>query len=88
MIDLKIIGPFLSYYYWHFSGPKRYDFTNGTWIYTHDRVSLHSLLSAEISAALGLEVDFTALSHGGSADEELNSWQNICQLKEYFHLIL
>jgi len=55
------------------SGPKRYDFTNGTWIYTHDRVSLHSLLSAEISAALGLEVDFTALSHGGSADEELNS---------------
>lgn len=30
------------------SGPKRYDFTNGTWIYKHDGKSLHQLLDDEI----------------------------------------
>ncbi|KAJ7380233.1 hypothetical protein OS493_010948 [Desmophyllum pertusum] len=53
------------------SGPKRYDFKNGSWIYTHDGVCLHSLLSSEISVALGHDVDFTLLSYGG-ADEKLS----------------
>ncbi|XP_068752571.1 frataxin, mitochondrial-like [Montipora capricornis] len=52
------------------SGPKRYDFTNGAWMYSHDGVSLHSLLSSEISNILGHTVDFTALSHGKLADDK------------------
>ncbi|KAL9985953.1 hypothetical protein ACROYT_G000004 [Oculina patagonica] len=48
------------------SGPKRYDFQNGSWIYTHDSVCLHNLLSSEISLALGHVVDFTLLPHGGA----------------------
>ncbi|CAH3138834.1 unnamed protein product [Pocillopora meandrina] len=53
------------------SGPKRYDFKDGSWIYTHDGVYLHDLLSSEISAALGHEVDFTSLTYGG-ADGKLS----------------
>ncbi|CAB0033287.1 unnamed protein product [Trichogramma brassicae] len=30
------------------SGPKRYDFIDGTWIYKHDGKSMHELLSEEI----------------------------------------
>ncbi|XP_020615169.1 frataxin, mitochondrial-like isoform X2 [Orbicella faveolata] len=48
------------------SGPKRYDLKNGSWIYTHDGACLHNLLSSEISLALGHEVDFTLLPHGGA----------------------
>lgn len=48
------------------SGPKRYDLKNGSWIYTHDGACLHDLLSSEISLALGHEVDFTLLPHGGA----------------------
>lgn len=50
------------------SGPKRYDFIDNSWVYSHDGVSLHSLLSMEISNILGLTVDFTSLSHGGTTD--------------------
>jgi frataxin len=32
-----------------FSGPKRYDFLNQTWIYKHDGMSLHKLLNNELS---------------------------------------
>lgn len=32
-----------------FTGPKRYDFLNRTWIYKHDGISLHDLLNKEIS---------------------------------------
>lgn len=32
-----------------FSGPKRYDFINQTWIYKHDGISLHELLNKEFS---------------------------------------
>jgi frataxin len=32
-----------------FSGPKRYDFLNRTWIYKHDGMSLHKLLNNELS---------------------------------------
>ena len=54
--------------YSNFSGPKRYDLKNGSWIYTHDGACLHDLLSSEISLALGHEIDFTLLPYGG-ADE-------------------
>lgn len=58
-----------------FSGPKRYNFTNGSWVYSHDGVSLHSLLSSEISNILGHAVDLTALSYGQSANNKLvDSW--------------
>ena len=33
-------------------------------MYAHDGVSLHSLLSSEISGVLGHEVDFTCLTYG------------------------
>jgi frataxin len=48
-----------------FSGPKRYDFIAGQWIYKHDGVSLHRLLTDEVSAALRNSIDFTACVHGG-----------------------
>ncbi|XP_052101329.1 frataxin, mitochondrial-like [Mytilus californianus] len=41
------------------SGPKRYDFTNGTWIYSHDGGALHQLLTEEISQALSSNIDFS-----------------------------
>ncbi|XP_015765218.1 PREDICTED: frataxin, mitochondrial-like [Acropora digitifera] len=53
------------------SGPKRYNFTNGSWVYSHDGVSLHSLLSSEISNILGHAVDLTALSYGQLANNKL-----------------
>lgn len=56
----------LFLFYSYFSGPKRYDLKNGSWIYTHDGACLHNLLSSEISLALGHEVDFTLLPHGGA----------------------
>ena len=60
--------PFFILFYSSFSGPKRYDLKNGSWIYTHNGSCLHDLLSSEISLALGHEVNFTLLPHGG-ADE-------------------
>ena len=41
-----------------YSGPKRYDYVNGTWIYKHDGVSLHKLLSNELTELLQKEADF------------------------------
>ncbi|CAH8515570.1 unnamed protein product [Schistosoma turkestanicum] len=42
------------------SGPKRYDYIPSMrlWIYKHDGKSLHSLLSEEISAIVGGDVEF------------------------------
>ncbi|XP_020904899.1 frataxin, mitochondrial [Exaiptasia diaphana] len=50
------------------SGPKRYDFISNTWIYKRNNQSLHELLSTEVSAITGEEVDLTHLSHGGKTD--------------------
>ena len=42
------------------SGPKRYDYIDGIWIYKHDNCSLHELLNHEISSILQLnDIDFT-----------------------------
>ena len=52
------------------SGPKRYDFTESeSWIYRHNGVSLHQLLSDEISDVIGQSVSFTDLQYG----DETNS---------------
>ncbi|KFM62886.1 Frataxin, mitochondrial, partial [Stegodyphus mimosarum] len=40
------------------SGPKRYDYIDGEWIYKHDGISLHQLLSTEISDLLKVKVTF------------------------------
>ncbi|GFR17347.1 frataxin, mitochondrial [Trichonephila clavata] len=49
-----------------FSGPKRYDFINETWIYKHDGVSLHQLLRDEISKVIEKEADFKMCTFGES----------------------
>lgn len=59
------------------SGPKRYDYvpvvvaaqqspTAGSWIYKHDRRTLHQLLDEEIGPIVRGPVDFRALPFGGS----------------------
>lgn len=45
------------------SGPKRYDVVGGQWVYPHDGVALHDLLTEEFTRLLGTEVDFTTLTH-------------------------
>ncbi|KAE8632931.1 hypothetical protein XENTR_v10001718 [Xenopus tropicalis] len=48
------------------SGPKRYDWTGRTWVYSHDGVALHELLAKELSAVLKNKIDLSNLlySHG------------------------
>ncbi|KAG8197645.1 hypothetical protein JTE90_001575 [Oedothorax gibbosus] len=46
-----------------FSGPKRYDYVNGTWIYKHDGKSVHQLLSEEFSKIVQKDVDFMKCSY-------------------------
>ncbi|KAE8749630.1 hypothetical protein FOCC_FOCC003617 [Frankliniella occidentalis] len=45
------------------SGPKRYDYIQGAWVYRHDGVGLHTLLSREITKIVKKEVDFKECSH-------------------------
>lgn len=40
------------------SGPKRYDWIDGKWIYKRDQVSLQALLNQEISSIIGKDVNF------------------------------
>ncbi|XP_026559560.1 frataxin, mitochondrial [Pseudonaja textilis] len=47
------------------SGPKRYDWSGKKWIYSHDGISLHDLLSKELSLALAIELDLSTLTHTG-----------------------
>ncbi|XP_060570814.1 frataxin, mitochondrial-like [Ruditapes philippinarum] len=46
------------------SGPKRYDFVEGIWLYNHDGSKLHDLLNEEISQAINHHIDFTICSYG------------------------
>ncbi|XP_030000415.1 frataxin, mitochondrial isoform X1 [Sphaeramia orbicularis] len=43
------------------SGPKRYDWTGERWVYTHDGISLHQLLSAEFSIIFNRTMDLSEL---------------------------
>ncbi|XP_071368888.1 frataxin, mitochondrial [Centroberyx affinis] len=45
------------------SGPKRYGWTGERWVYSHDGVSLHQLLSTEFSIIFNLNMDLTDLPH-------------------------
>ena len=45
------------------SGPKRYDFQEGCWIYKHDGVPLHDLLQEELSKIMSNGVNFMKLPH-------------------------
>lgn len=45
------------------SGPKRYDFVNGQWIYSHDNGNLYKLLEKELSSALNVPIDLTSLEY-------------------------
>ncbi|CAF0735288.1 unnamed protein product [Adineta ricciae] len=51
-----------------FSGPKRYDFINQTWVYKHDGISLHKLLTEELSNVFKKDKDirFEACDYGES----------------------
>lgn len=52
------------------SGPKRYDFDpdKRRWVYKHDGVSLHELLTEEFKTILTYkdQCDFTTCSYGGA----------------------
>ncbi|KAK2902563.1 frataxin, mitochondrial [Channa argus] len=45
------------------SGPKRYDWTGKHWVYTHDGISLHQLLSKEFSTIFSTNVDLSDLPY-------------------------
>ncbi|XP_077079763.1 frataxin, mitochondrial [Siphateles boraxobius] len=45
------------------SGPKRYDWTGERWVYAHDGVTLHSLLSKELSVIFKSNIDLSHLIH-------------------------
>ncbi|XP_068560306.1 frataxin, mitochondrial [Cebidichthys violaceus] len=45
------------------SGPKRYDWTGQRWVYAHDGVSLHRLLSEEFSVIFNRDMDLSGLPY-------------------------
>ncbi|KAL7391446.1 hypothetical protein ABVT39_009306 [Epinephelus coioides] len=45
------------------SGPKRYDWTGERWVYTHDGMSLHQLLSKEFSIIFNKNMDLSELPY-------------------------
>uniref|UniRef100_A0A8C1MUZ0 Frataxin, mitochondrial n=1 Tax=Cyprinus carpio TaxID=7962 RepID=A0A8C1MUZ0_CYPCA len=45
------------------SGPKRYDWTGERWVYAHDGVALHNLLSKELSLIFKSNIDLSHLIH-------------------------
>ncbi|XP_060788312.1 frataxin, mitochondrial [Neoarius graeffei] len=45
------------------SGPKRYDWTGERWVYAHDGMALHDLLSTEFSAIFQSNMDLSHLLH-------------------------
>ena len=54
----RIVILIIQHYDVVFSGPKRYDFNEGAWIYKHDGVSLHTTLTTEVSSMLGQPLSF------------------------------
>ncbi|XP_069778348.1 frataxin, mitochondrial [Narcine bancroftii] len=44
------------------SGPKRYDWTGKDWIYSHDGVCLHELLTKEFSGMFKIKVDVLSVA--------------------------
>lgn len=52
------------------SGPKRYDFINGQWIYKHDGKTLHELLNNEIPAIVNTRACFDKCSFSGKEKQD------------------
>ncbi|XP_065059886.1 frataxin, mitochondrial-like [Rhopilema esculentum] len=48
------------------SGPKRYDFIDGHWIYSHTGEDMSELLTREISDAFSRRIDFTAIDYASN----------------------
>ncbi|XP_046392273.1 frataxin, mitochondrial [Ischnura elegans] len=46
-----------------FSGPKRYDYLGGQWVYRHDGITLHELLDQEVQRIVKYTVDFRRCQH-------------------------
>ncbi|CAK9820585.1 Frataxin homolog, mitochondrial [Anthophora plagiata] len=51
------------------SGPKRYDFIDGKWIYKHDGKTLHELLNDEIPPIIKNQTNFYKCSYSGKEKE-------------------
>uniref|UniRef100_T1JFT7 ferroxidase n=1 Tax=Strigamia maritima TaxID=126957 RepID=T1JFT7_STRMM len=49
------------------SGPKRYDFVDGRWVYLHDGVALHDLLTGEFNQIFKTDTNFTKCAYGRSS---------------------
>ena len=49
------------------SGPKRYDFINGRWIYRHDGKTMHELLDDEMPTVVKKSTKFSNCSYGGKS---------------------
>ena len=62
------------------SGPKRYDYINGKWIYHHDGVSLHQLLSDEFSHIFNQPISVKPTEETSNA---INSWNCIVIFRQY-----
>ncbi|KAL2092072.1 hypothetical protein ACEWY4_011870 [Coilia grayii] len=45
------------------SGPKRYDWNGERWVYSHDGITLHELLSKEFSNIFSTNMDMSHLTH-------------------------
>lgn len=45
------------------SGPKRYDWMGERWVYAHDGMALHNLLSKELSVIFKSNIDLSHLIH-------------------------
>jgi len=58
-----------------FTGPKRYDFLNQTWIYKHDGISLHHLLNQELSKVFPKDstIHFEKCSYGQPSNDDDNN---------------
>jgi len=46
------------------SGPKRYDFKQGVWVYKYETETMHELLSREIEMVTGERVEFSQCEYG------------------------
>lgn len=62
------------------SGPKRYDFINGQWIYKHDGKTLHELLNNEISSIVRNQACFDKCSFSGKNKQEV--WLMVSLLRK------
>lgn len=48
------------------SGPKRFDFISGVWVYRHTGETLHGLLNTELQQVFSPDVNFFSCAFGGS----------------------